>query len=1106
MADGINVGSVEVDVVPNARDFNARLRSQLTSGTDAASRQISDALSRGIEDGISQANVSASMAAKGAQAGGSFSDAFQKRVKAALSALPSAEVKLDDEAAQAKLDFLREELTSLSGKKIGVDISDTDAVARLTALRAEMDNLAARSASVQVKVDTAAASAQLDRFFAETTVKARATGDEVGDDLTRHAASSVEHGSPLIMAAVAGGLIAGGPAVAAASVLLFGGISAIAASNVGVVQNAFKSLEANVLNSTLETAKQTSSEYVGMALDIQDSFDRLKPSITGALTGVAPEVHSIVDAFLDGAETAIPAFTRAIQQGQPVVRGLDTLITDIGTGVGGLLDEVTAHAPAVGQDLTDIGRVIGTALPLVGQLVGVGAELGEDILPPIDTGLRLVSGALNIVAPVLPVVVTGFLGFKAAQGVETILNGAGTGLLRIATALPDGALAGRIGGLGSALGGVAREAGETSALGSVMGPLSLGVGAVVAVMPALVHWLTETNNVIPKVTVDTQGLNAALAQSKGVINENVSGAAALALQQAGLFKAAQQWGVSTGVLTQAVLGNGSAMDQVKAAAERYKAAQDGAAQSTSNGSYQSGLAGDAYERAGLQSDEWLKAIQRLAGGTDSQVQKQKDLALAVSAASTSEQTNADRLQGIANTASAANTQISLLKGALDALTGANMTADQAQIAVTQAINVATQATQGQTGALVDANGQIDLNTAKGAAAASALINLAGTQHQEIATLEQQGANTDDVTAKSSAMRDQFIHTAEQMGFNAQQAQDLANRYLGIPGQVNTEVTADTTPAQSAIDNMLKGYGKVTYTGTSIVVGGRTIANADGNLLPMSATEATVVKPGAMRIIGDNPVADEAFIPINNSARSLSILGETAARMGLGLQPMANGGILTDYGTVRALAGQSLLDQVGAEASAAVAAAAPLMNVPASRAANEAAVQGVASGYGWGSGAQWSDLVAVIMRESGFNNVAQNPTSTAYGMFQFLNSTWGAYGVSKTSDPHLQAVAGLKYIASRYGSPAGALAHENAYGWYDQGGMIPPGPSLVYNGTGAPELIAPQQTFKQVMSGSSGGARGDVNGQVFNGPVTITDTDAMSAKGFRQAAMAAARFR
>jgi hypothetical protein len=55
-------------------------------------------------------------------------------------------------------------------------------------------------------------------------------------------------------------------------------------------------------------------------------------------------------------------------------------------------------------------------------------------------------------------------------------------------------------------------------------------------------------------------------------------------------------------------------------------------------------------------------------------------------------------------------------------------------------------------------------------------------------------------------------------------------------------------------------------------------------------------------------------------------------------------------------------------------------------------------------------------------------------------------------------------------------------------MPAPGPVLAKEGNDARPL-------------NSGG----VNGMVFQGPVTITDTDAMQARSFRQAQMAAARF-
>ena len=76
-----------------------------------------------------------------------------------------------------------------------------------------------------------------------------------------------------------------------------------------------------------------------------------------------------------------------------------------------------------------------------------------------------------------------------------------------------------------------------------------------------------------------------------------------------------------------------------------------------------------------------------------------------------------------------------------------------------------------------------------------------------------------------------------------------------------------------------------------------------------------------------------------------------------------------------------------------------------------------------------DLEQLWERESGWNPDAQNPTSTAYGIAQFLDSTWAGTGIAKTSDPYLQIDAGLVYIENRYGSACAAWAHFQANNWY-----------------------------------------------------------------------------
>lgn len=97
-------------------------------------------------------------------------------------------------------------------------------------------------------------------------------------------------------------------------------------------------------------------------------------------------------------------------------------------------------------------------------------------------------------------------------------------------------------------------------------------------------------------------------------------------------------------------------------------------------------------------------------------------------------------------------------------------------------------------------------------------------------------------------------------------------------------------------------------------------------------------------------------------------------------------------------------------------------------ANQAIAKLLAAPYGWSTGTQWTDLVSLWNQESGWNNKAQNPTSTAYGIAQFLDTTWGPYG-AKTSSATLQIKYGLAYIKDRYGSPEGAWAHERANDWY-----------------------------------------------------------------------------
>lgn len=113
---------------------------------------------------------------------------------------------------------------------------------------------------------------------------------------------------------------------------------------------------------------------------------------------------------------------------------------------------------------------------------------------------------------------------------------------------------------------------------------------------------------------------------------------------------------------------------------------------------------------------------------------------------------------------------------------------------------------------------------------------------------------------------------------------------------------------------------------------------------------------------------------------------------------------------------------------------------------KAIVREMAAHRGWG-GAQWRALHELVRRESSWNPNAANPNSSARGLFQKMTSLHGPVESTVAG----QARWGLNYIASRYGSPIGALRYHNAHGSYDNGGWLMPGAAGV-NLTRKPEAV------------------------------------------------------
>lgn len=102
---------------------------------------------------------------------------------------------------------------------------------------------------------------------------------------------------------------------------------------------------------------------------------------------------------------------------------------------------------------------------------------------------------------------------------------------------------------------------------------------------------------------------------------------------------------------------------------------------------------------------------------------------------------------------------------------------------------------------------------------------------------------------------------------------------------------------------------------------------------------------------------------------------------------------------------------------------------ASPAEAQAIARSMLGSYGWG-GDQFSCLVSLWNKESGWNYAAYNGSSGAYGIPQALpGSKMGSAGADWQTNAATQISWGLGYISGRYGTPCGAWSHSQSVGWY-----------------------------------------------------------------------------
>jgi hypothetical protein len=400
--------------------------------------------------------------------------------------------------------------------------------------------------------------------------------------------------------------------------------------------------------------------------------------------------------------------------------------------------------------------------------------------------------------------------------------------------------------------------------------------------------------------------------------------------------------------------------------------------------------------------------------------------------------------------------------------------------------------------------------AQGALAAKAVNDLTAAENKSLSVQAAYAGDLVTTANDAQALHDKLKLSAGQIGLHTQAQRDsfaAANQYIGDLAKTATDAIASGHGVNAAIAAISAGLPVLDSAKTKNRAYWGEIATLVGWLdrlraekaiseaIHVSGTGVWSVTPGKIGLPGGTaggPFGAAGMlvtggIPGKDSRLIMAMPGELLVPTHMvnagavdhlrGQIPgFAAGGVVGSYAGNPAGLGPWARGELNATANAVVQSTAQAI-IAGIRSAAAGSGFGGAGGPGGGAPAanaalarslyqalltpaSWAAWNYVAMRESGWNQFARNPSSGAYGIPQALPESKLPFAgqAAGGSNPMAQIGWMWNYMATRYGGPVGAAAHEAAFNWYDTGyGVLPPGLSLSWNGTGRPEPLVPRRS-------------------------------------------------
>lgn len=442
--------------------------------------------------------------------------------------------------------------------------------------------------------------------------------------------------------------------------------------------------------------------------------------------------------------------------------------------------------------VNDQGYAAETAALKTDNLKGDIERLGGALDTALIKGGSGANGALRLVVQGLDDAITGF-----SELPDVVQQGA--------VALAGLASVGSLGAAGFIKATQAVSALKTAweGLSKVGRGLTLSAGGVgLALLAATaIYGAFAKKNAEAKQRADD--LRATLDEQTGAITGNTRAYVANQLAQSGLAQKAKDLGLNLSTITDAALGNETALKAVTTQLDAI----------ATNTGYKNALTGNS-DAATEQSASAFELKKQLLGLNGSLSDAQTQQKLAAEGAQTNKSAQELQAEAVKAANEAFQKQAQSLQDVISAMHQASSAALElsgSQIAVQAAIDNAT--------AGIKENGRtLDINTEKGRNNRTALNSIAESANRQTDSMLKAGASNESAAKAAGVSRTAFVKVATQMGLSKKQADALAKSLIDIPPKKDTKVTNNAPAAKAKVDpyaNLLKTLPPSKSTGVRV---------------------------------------------------------------------------------------------------------------------------------------------------------------------------------------------------------------------------------------------------------------------------------------------------